>query len=123
MSFLSNNLKQTAVYWALTGLDGYGQHTYAEPVELDCRWEDKQEKFTDLEGNENVSQALVYFKTDITKGLDGWGFLFLGSLTDLASDTSNPTSESLDPYDIYEIKSYRKTPTIKNSRSERKVWL
>ena len=38
-------MKQKAMYWAPLELDDYGKPTYSDPIEIDCRWEDKVEEF------------------------------------------------------------------------------
>ena len=51
-------LNQTAVYWGSPSYDGYSKRTFATPVEVSVRWEDKQELFTDSQGKEKLPGSL-----------------------------------------------------------------
>jgi len=72
-------LRQYAVYWAPLGVDDNGNQTYDDPVEIKCRWEDKQQVFTSATGQEKVSKSIVY--TDVSLLPDG--VLWLGTLNQL----------------------------------------
>lgn len=92
MSLIEDMRVQKAVYWPLgsadsggSDYDNYGQPNYATPVEIDCRWHDKNEEFVDAQGMRVVSHSLVFVDRDVV--LDG--VLWLGELTDV-SDLSNP---------------------------------
>lgn len=113
---LANLLKQVAVYWGDPSSDGYGGRTFDDPVEINVRWQDRQELFVDAQGREQTSRAVVYVATDLNIG----GYLYLGALADLSS------AEEGDPLSIstaYEIRSISKTPDIGADRFARKVWL
>ena len=115
-TMLANQLKQTAVYWGNPSSDGYGGRTFDDAVEMDVRWQDRQELFVDAQGREQTSRAVVYVATDLIIG----GYLYLGELTDLSS------AEEGDPLAVaaaYEIRAISKTPDIGASRFARKVWL
>ena len=95
MRIITKMLKGTCVYWALQsnesgGLayDDYGQPIYTDPVELRCRWVDKNEEFIDPEGTRHVSKAVVYVESDVDIG----GMLFNGVLTDVVN-LNDPRSE------------------------------
>jgi hypothetical protein len=79
--------KQKAVYWGNPTNDGYGGKVFAAPVEINCRWEDRNETFLTNTGNTMVSRSVVYPLID----LDQEGFLALGSLTDFT------TAQKADP--------------------------
>lgn len=114
--FLSRRRLQTAVYWANPTEVGDGSQVFDAPVEIAVRWEDRQELFTDADGQERVSNAVVYVGQDIEVD----EYLFLGTLADLAS------SEEADPDSVaatYKVRSIRKIPGIKNQYAERKVFL
>jgi hypothetical protein len=108
-------LKQSAVYWAVTGYDGFGGRSFAEPVELAVRWEDRQQLFVDLGGQEAVSRSVAYLGTDVENG----GYLYLGTLNDLASDGVDPLTVG----DAQEIRSFEKIPSLDGLRFVRKAWL
>ena len=113
---LANQLKQTAVHWGNPSSDGFGGRTFDDAVELDVRWQDRQELFVDAQGREQTSRAVVYVATDLSVG----GYLYLGELADLSS------AEEGDPLTVataYEIRAISKTPDIGADRFARKVWL
>jgi hypothetical protein len=115
-TFLTSNLRQTAVYWGNPQSDGSGGRTFDEAVEVSVRWEDKQELFIDASGQEVRSNAVVYVASDLDLG----GYLYLGELADLDS------SEAADPFVLAgarEIRGWGKTPSLKADISLRKAWL
>lgn len=81
-------LKQTAVYWGTPTENGTGGFTYAAAVEITCRWEDHNEVLLKADGDTIVASSVVYSTTDLQEQ----GYLFLGTLDDLDSDTSDPLS-------------------------------
>ena len=103
---------QTAVYWGTPVADGYGGKTFADPVEISCRWEDRVEKISTITtsklGEEIISKAQVFTTQDVEE----LGWLFLGDLDDLDSD------EEADPMTVdgaYEIKRFDKTPAMRST--------
>lgn len=116
MSFPDRNLNQTAVYWGTPVDDGDGGLTFADPVEIDCRWVDISEVITAASGEQIVSRA----KVRVNQDLDERGMLYLGTLADLDS-----TQEG-DPLSVdgaHEIRRFDKIPTIKANAYSRKAWL
>lgn len=103
---LVRNCKQTIVYWASPTADGYGGYTFATPVEIQGRWEDKQELIKTNDGEEQVTQARVYLLQDVDEG----GYLYLGSLDDL---DSNPQPDEVDT--AGQILAISKFPTLGQS--------
>jgi len=115
-TFLSGQLRQTAVYWGNPQNDGYGGRTFDDAVEIDVRWEGRQNLFIDAAGQEKRSRAVVFVKSDVDLG----GYLYLGELTDLSS------AEEGDPLSIataYEIAGFEKIPDIAAGKFVRKAWL
>lgn len=113
---ITSKLKQTAIYWGSPVSDGQGGRTFDDPVEVSVRWEERQEKFISAAGQEAMSKAILYVEQDMDLG----GYLFLGSLTDLASD------EETDPLIVdnaYAIQASEKTPNLKADVFLRKLWL
>jgi len=109
-------LKQTAVYWDSPSYDGYSKKTFADPVEISIRWEDKQELFMDSQGKEKLSQAVIYINQDVVVG----AFIYLGTLSELGS------SEEGDPYlvaNAKEVKAFGKSPDVGATQYIRKVWI
>lgn len=110
MSFLTRNLRQTATYWPPSTPDGFGGKSFGTRQSVKCRWEDKAEKFVDTSGEEVVSEAIVYLAVDVVQ--KGW--LFLGT-----SGSTDPTTVS----GAHEIRAFRKSPSLKATLFERKVWI
>ena len=110
-SFIARLCVQTAVYWGSPVEDGYGGKTFADPVEVSCRWEDIIESINRVGsrlGEEIVSEAQVYITTDVEEQ----GYLYLGTLDDLDSD------EEADPTTIekaYIIRRFDKTPVLRKT--------
>lgn len=76
---LIRTFNQTAVYWGSPVEDGSGGKTYATPVEIKCRWEDRQIVVSEEDGKEISSSSQVF----TTEDLEEQGYLFLGTLDDL----------------------------------------
>ena len=117
ISIISKNCKQTAVYWSSPVNDGYGGFTFAEPIEIKCRWEDKVQFIRMDDGNMQASRAIVY----VLQELDEEGYLYLGTLADLDSaDEDDPTIVS----GAYNIKKFEKSPVLgKTNAFAYKAWL
>jgi hypothetical protein len=112
-ALLTRNCKQVAVYWGIPTKDGEGGFTFAEPVEVYCRWEDMNQIVADAKGNELTSRALVYLLQDV----DEEGYLYLGTLEDLYDLLNTESSEGDLPNPVtiqgaYIIKRFQKTPTL-----------
>ena len=110
MTYLTRNLRQAVTYWAYSGIDGWGAVTYAAPVAITGRWEDKQVLFRDAEGQEVLSNAIVY----VSQAVIIKGYLYLG------------TSVAVNPLDVSgakEIRNYDITPNLKATAYLRKAWL
>lgn len=101
MSVITAMRRQKAVYWApgsseTAGLDfdGLGRRLFADPVEIDCRWEDRAEQYVAPSGETQVSRSVVYVDRDMVIG----GVLAKGELsdmTDLSSPLLNPGAGSI----------------------------
>jgi hypothetical protein len=94
--------KQTAVWWARLAPDHCGAFVFADPVEIDCRWDDRQEEYRNTEGQILLSQAVVYVDREMTVG----DKLKKG---DLESNMDDP--KTLDG--AFEIKSFQQIPNLK----------
>ena len=116
-SFINRKHKQTIVYWSRSGVSGFGQTSFATPVEIMGRWEDKETRFIDNTGAEDVSDAVAFVGQDVVVG----DWLFLGELTDIDSsiDETDPNNVS----GAKEIKAKTKIPTLKADKFERKAFL
>ncbi len=113
--YLTRNLKQTAVYWGSPQAGAHGGNTFAEPIEISCRWEDKQELIIDYHGDEIKSMATVYTDRVVVNG----GFLMLGSFDDLDSSAGTPEDND----NAHEIKMFESLPNVKATAFFRTAWL
>lgn len=107
MKLSQRNRNQTATRWTSATLDIYGNATWNRTT-LQVRWEDTQQKTVDFQGNEFLSNAIVYTGEDIKVG----DYLFLGTSISLTP-----------PEDSYEVKNFRKTPNLKATDYMRKAVL
>lgn len=69
-------LNQTLVYWQKTSDDQYGMPTYLSPVELPCRWEDKEGETVDARGRLIHYKAFIMMVVGLTPG----SLVFLGTI-------------------------------------------
>jgi hypothetical protein len=116
MSWLTKRHNQKIVYWGSPVPDGVGGYTFADPIEVNGRWEDAQKLFRDASGNEVVSDSIVYLGQDVVN--KGW--LWLGEIADLnSSDQDNPELLS----GAKEIRSFSKIPNLKADDYERMAFL
>jgi len=110
MSFLTRNLKQTATWWARSSVDSYGDPTFAAPVQIPVRWEQRTELFVNARGEEKRSNSIVYLDRDISIG----DFLYLGTST-----ATDPTSV----LGAQQVQDFRKVPSLDGSQFERRALL
>jgi hypothetical protein len=113
--------KQKGVYWPPkseeTGgqdFNDYGQPQYADPVEIDCRWEDVAEEFIGPTGLREVSRSMVYVDRDVKPG----GVLLLGELAGVA-DLASPKNND----GAWEIRQFDKTPNLRATEFLRAAYL
>ena len=74
---------EVAVYWHPTNADGYGGINFDAPVEIPCRWENKQEIIISSDKREHSTQSHVL----VTQDVKAKGYLFRGLLTDIPIGT------------------------------------
>lgn len=98
---------QTAVYWAKPTNSGDGGMTFSNPMEIKVRWDEEEVITKDSFGNEFKSKAKIMTNEE----LDFNGWLFLGTLDDLPTISSNPYSIT----GAYEIKLRKKIPMVKKT--------
>ena len=122
MSIITRMRKQTCVYWPLASeesagidYDDYGQPIVADPVEIECRWEDVNEEFTAADGTRQLSKSKVYTDRDVDVG----GILMLGTIEENITDSTNIKENE----GAWEIKRFDKLPTFKATEFLRTAWL
>jgi hypothetical protein len=108
-AFIKSICVQTAVYWGSPVNDGYGGKTYAAPVEIQCRWTDKQRIVFRQDGKQLLAKGEVL----VTADLDLQGWLYLGNLVDF--DDSVDISQPMNIEGAYEIQAIDKIPMIKST--------
>lgn len=116
MNFLTNLLKQKAVYWASPVADGFGGYTFASPIEILCRWESGNELMVSGAGEEIVNRAKVFVLQDLLEN----GYLYEGPLSDFeGQDTSNPKAINR----AFKIQRFDKIPVVKGTGFFRVAYL
>ena len=119
---ISRMCNQTVVYWGSPLNDGYGGKVFANPVEIQCHWEDVLQTVRKAQGEEIMSKSVVYPLQD----LDEEGWLFLGTLDDLydlAESSFGAISNPLKFDGAYEIKRFDKLSNLKATEYVRKAYL
>lgn len=84
---IQNKLIHNAVYWAPSSMDAYGKLTFADPVDVPCRWDDRDSVILTQDGESINSTTQVLSETDMV--VRGW--LLLGLVEDLPSDYDDPS--------------------------------
>jgi hypothetical protein len=110
-NFIKRTCKQTAVYWGNPTNDGSGGFTFDDPIEIICRWEDRNDIFLSPTGKELNSKAVIYSIQD----LDENGFVYLGTIDDLYDLYGDSLGAIDDPKMIesaFAILRFDKTPVL-----------
>jgi hypothetical protein len=113
MGWITNLIAASAgavVYWAPRSRpDRSGRTRYDDPVEIQARWEERQELFVNQKGEQVVSNGFCYpTNADVEVG----GLILQGTLASLS------TAEKRDPLTIdgvWEIQSWGKLPDLEAS--------
>ncbi len=106
-------MNQKAIYWAPSELDRHGKPTWANPIEIDCRWDDMAEEIIGPNGEQILSRAQLIVDRD----LELKGKLKLGDLDSTIEDDPN------DNKDAWEIIQVPKTPDRKGTKFLREAYL
>ena len=114
ISVATRAMKQAAVWWTSDGVDDFGQPTYGDPVEINCRWEVVNEEFISPTGDRELSKAKLIVDRDI----EVKDILMLGDLDSLV-DEDNPRDND----GAWEVRSFRKTPNFRGNKYLREVYL
>lgn len=112
---ISRNLRHDVTHWRVTGSDGFGGSTFATPVLLKGRWEDKVEQFRNSLNEEVVSHSIVYLLTDVETG----DYLALGD----HSDTTDPLILNSSGTIARTVEQQHRSTDLRNLVALRKVFL
>lgn len=110
MSWYARLLTETITYWAISSRDQHQKPTWAAPQSVKARWEDRAERFTDRNGRDIVSRAIVLVDTDLAVE----GYLYRGT-----SAASDPTTVS----GALPIERFDKIPDPQGREYLRRAWL
>lgn len=64
----TEDMHQTATYWAPTSLVEFGTVRLATPILIQCRWQGRAVSFTNPQGEQRVSRAVVYVDRELEVG-------------------------------------------------------
>lgn len=105
MSLIKRMRRQAAVYWEKKSApaDEFGTRDFEAPVEIKCRWEDKDGEVRNKEGEILNSAATVYVDREVKVG----DKLKFGSV-----DSETPDDPLGDP-EAYDVIGFEKTPNLK----------
>ena len=109
---------QTLVYWARIGSDGFGKPTYDEPVEVACRWEDKQKQIITGDGRVVYCKGYILLAQPLTVS----SLVFLGKLTDWEAMPTYPAIPTVQQ-GVRELLLLNTTPDIKNQGAVYEAYL
>jgi hypothetical protein len=107
----AQHLNQELTHWAVSGSDGFGGFTYAAPIVLEGRWEDKNELFISFDQEQVVSRAIVYLDADIDDG----DFLALDDQTATADPGTLDTA--------FRVRMTGSVVDLRNTQTLYKAWL
>ena len=114
MKIATKVMKQTAVYWEPNGVDEFGKPEWTDPVEISCRWEDKQQEFINANGETQISSSVLFVDRD----LELKGVLLLGELDSLVDEDDPKLNDG-----AWEILQTGKLPDFKGKKYLRTVYL
>lgn len=81
---LERHMHDEVTHWPIGGSDGFGGFTFGTAVKFNARWEDKNVLFLNLNGEEEVSNAIAYTPDQIPVG----DYLAKGDFVSIADPTT-----------------------------------
>lgn len=78
---LRRYLKDKLVYWAKDGSAAQGQSKYRQPVEIACRWDDKQTQELMPDMRVVTYESMILVHTD--SGIESQGLVYHGTLEEV----------------------------------------
>jgi len=110
MVLAANTYQQDATYWGSPQQSNFGGYVFAAPVAKKVRWENAVERYTDMQGDELISKAIVYTLFEPVVG----GYLFFG--TSVAASPEGLTGAHV-------IRRVDTNTDLRNLHQTYKVWL
>jgi len=108
-SYIASLCLQKAVYWGAPTNDGYGQFTFSPGIEIDCRWENKEQIVAQEMEKAVIFRSIIYVLQD----LDTDGLLWLGTADAVGvAAIANPYTMTAGGLMI--VKRFEKTPSIRD---------
>jgi hypothetical protein len=107
MSVIKRMRRQKAIWWARLTPNKFGKYSFADPVEISCRWDDGGEEVRDATGQNFIPRATVYVDRVIAVG----DRLKKG---ELESDTPD---DPLEAGEAYEVKRFATNPNFRNTEN------
>jgi hypothetical protein len=107
---MRNKGNQDITRWASQGKNRYGEDTFAAPVVVKGRWEDRNEEVQTLRGETIISRSIVYLQ----EGVEIGDYLALGDY----SAVSDPELAS-----ALEVQAKFTIPSLRTNRSEHRAVL
>lgn len=109
---LASLLNQRLSYWDPGQNDGYGGASFGVAREVQCRWENKTDKYRDKDGVEHVSNAVVYTLEPLSLA----GYIALGVAGTV--DGNGPTDHG-----AVEIRHVGASPSLQADQQLYKSWV
>lgn len=110
MSLITRMRKQKAVYWKRTTNDRFMTYSFEAPVEIDCRWEDRDVELNDSQGLALNSKSIVY----VDRAMEPGDVLLLGELTEAHADYVGGSGDSPETLEgAFSIKQFDTLPNLK----------
>jgi hypothetical protein len=100
---------QKATVWVQIGVDRYGVPSYAEPIQIMCRWEDRETVYIGVDGRERRGQSIIYTPS---KAASVGDFIAQGHHTE-----ASPVNGS------FEVRSIRAIPNLSATAVEHRIVL
>jgi hypothetical protein len=107
----TDDLNQTATYWAPSTLDAFGHPAFGSPITLACRWQQKHTLAKGQGNREIVSDTTVYVDQEL--GTQGW----------LALDDQTGTADPRTLAGAREILAVAQSPDLDNDEVLHKALL
>lgn len=104
-----NNLREPAVYWELTGYDGNGRPTLADPIQIRSRWEKNRDRSQDPDKGPITETYTVYVDRKIVNDSKLWQ----GCLENLPPNLVMQT--------VTQARNYDEIPNLKGRDPQRTV--